>query len=55
MNDQDKIAQFLAGAPHAIVGASRDRSKIGNRVLQAYLQNQRPVYPVNPVAQEIED
>jgi uncharacterized protein len=54
MNDQDRIAQFLTGAPHAVVGASRDRSKIGTRVLQAYLQNQRPVYPVNPRAQEIE-
>jgi predicted CoA-binding protein len=37
-----------------VVGASRDRSKAGNRVLQAYLQNKRPVYPVNPGAQEIE-
>jgi uncharacterized protein len=54
MTDQDKIARFLAGAPHAVVGASRNRSKIGNRVLHAYLQNQRPVYPVNPAAAEIE-
>ena len=45
---QDKIARFLAGAPHAVVGASRDRSKYGNRVLRVYLQNGRPVYPVNP-------
>jgi predicted CoA-binding protein len=54
MNEHDKIAQFLGGAPHAVVGASRDSSKIGNRVLQAYLQTQRPVYPVNPAVQEIE-
>ena len=54
MNEQERITQFLAGAPHAVVGASRDRSKTGNRVLRAYLQNQRPVYPVNPGAQEIE-
>lgn len=54
MNNQEKISQFLAGAPHAVVGASRDRSKIGNRVLQAYLQTGRPVYPVNPGAKEIE-
>ncbi len=54
MNNQDKITQFLAGARHAVVGASRDRSKIGNQVLQAYLENERPAYPVNPSAKEIE-
>lgn len=45
---------FLAGAPHAVVGASRDRTKIGNGVLQSYLQSGRPVYPLNPGAEEIE-
>jgi uncharacterized protein len=54
MNNQDKITQFLAGAPHAVVGASRDQSKIGNQVLQAYLENGRPAIPVNPSAKEIE-
>ena len=53
-SQQDKIARFLAGTPHAVVGASRDRSKYGNRVLRVYLQNGRPVYPVNPGAQQIE-
>ena len=37
-----------------MVGASRDRSKYGNRVLRVYLQNGRPVYPVNPGVQQIE-
>lgn len=54
MDQQKNIAEFLAGAPHAVVGASRDRSKIGNQVLQAYQQSGRPVYPVNPGAVEIE-
>jgi uncharacterized protein len=54
MDQQTNIAAFLAGGPHAVVGASRDRSKIGNRVLQAYLQSGRPVYPVNPGGGEIE-
>lgn len=54
MNERTKINAFLAGGPHAVVGASRDRTKIGNRVLQAYLQAGRPVFPVNPLAGEIE-
>jgi uncharacterized protein len=54
MDNQAKIAEFLAGEPHAVVGASRDRAKIGNRVLQAYLQAGRPVFPVNPGADEVE-
>jgi uncharacterized protein len=50
----DQIKQFLAGSPHAVVGASRDRSKFGNKVLRTYLQNNRPVYAVNPNEQTIE-
>src|SRR2546421_39866 len=48
MNEEATIAEFLAGAPHAVVGASRDRSKIGNLVLRAYLQARGPVSPVVP-------
>jgi uncharacterized protein len=54
MDPRKNIHEFLAGAPHAVVGASRDRSKIGNRVLLAYLQSGRAVYPVNPGGGEIE-
>lgn len=49
-----QIEQFLAGLPHAVVGASRDRAKYGNKVLRVYMQNNRPVYPVNPNAQTVE-
>ena len=42
------------GAPLAVIGASRSRSKYGNKVLRAYLQNEREVYPVNPSAAEVE-
>jgi predicted CoA-binding protein len=38
----------------SLKGEGSCRRSIGNRVLQAYLQNQRPVYPVNPGAQEID-
>ena len=42
------IDAFLAGSPHAVAGASRDRSKFGNKVLRNYLQRGMPVYAVNP-------
>ena len=54
MNDETRIDEFLNGARHAVVGASRDRSKIGNQVLRAYVKSGRPVFPVNPSVDEIE-
>lgn len=54
MTIQRQIEAFLAGSPHAVVGASQDREKYGNKVLRAYLQQQRAVYPVNPTAEVVE-
>lgn len=54
MTVQERIRKFLDGGPHAVVGASRDRSKYGNKVLRAYLQRGREVFPVNPNATEVE-
>jgi predicted CoA-binding protein len=54
MTEQDQIKQFLAGKRFAVVGASKDRAKYGNKVLRAYLQNNRDAIPVNPGADEIE-
>lgn len=54
MPSQDKIKQFLAGKRFAVVGASQDREKYGNKVLRAYQQNNLEVVPVNPSASEIE-
>jgi uncharacterized protein len=51
---QDQIDRFFAGSPHAVVGASQDRAKYGNKVLRAYQQMNRPVYPINPHVDEIE-
>lgn len=31
----ERIKAFLAGSPHAVVGASTDRTKYDNRVLRA--------------------
>lgn len=49
-----RIESFLAGSPFAVVGASADRAKYGNKVLRCYMQNGRTVFAVNPSAGEIE-
>lgn len=40
--------------PVAILGASADRTKYGNKSLRAHLQQGYEVYPVNPKGGEIE-
>jgi uncharacterized protein len=54
MEQHEKITQFLAGRRFAVVGASSDRTKYGNRVLRAYLQNGLDVVAVNPKEKDIE-
>lgn len=54
MTEQEQIRAFLEEGPHAVVGASRDRSKYGNKVLRVFQQTGRAVYPVNPLATEVE-
>ena len=54
MTLEEKIDRFLGGSPHAVVGASQDRSKYGNKVLRAYLQKNRAVFAVNPNADDVE-
>ena len=54
MADQARIDTFLAGKRFAVVGASQDRTKYGNKVLRTYLQNNLTVFPVNPRADRIE-
>ena len=52
MNDQ--IKRFLAVGSFAVVGASANRAKFGNKVLRCYAQHDHPVVGVNPQAKEIE-
>lgn len=52
--NQGDIDAFLDGSPFAVVGASTNRDKYGNKVLRVYQQNNRTVYPINPRAEEIE-
>jgi predicted CoA-binding protein len=50
----ERIQAFLASPSFAVVGASVDRSKYGNKVLRCYQQHGREVYPINPRAAEVE-
>jgi uncharacterized protein len=54
MSTQDQIKTFLAGKRFAVVGASQDREKYGNKVLRVYQQNEIEVVPVNPTADDVE-
>lgn len=51
---QQKVDAFLAAGPFAVVGASVDRSKYGNKVLRCYQQHGKEVYPINARADEVE-
>ena len=44
----DPVQDFLAQKTFAVVGASPDRSKYGNKVLRCYMQHGRAVTPVHP-------
>lgn len=54
MTHDDPIERFLSGDVFAVVGASSDRNKYGNKVLRCYLQNGREAHPVNPRGGTIE-
>jgi len=41
------IKEFFKSPAFAVVGASNDRKKFGNKVLRCYLQHDLIVYPVN--------
>lgn len=50
----NKIEEFLKGKTFAVVGASTNREKYGNKVLRCYIQNNLEVFPINPRAEQIE-
>lgn len=54
MNLNQDIEAFLASTTFAVVGASADRGKYGNRVLRFLMENGRNVVPVNPNAVTVE-
>jgi len=50
----NNIEEFLKANTFAVAGASRDRSKYGNKVFRATAASGRTVYPLNPTAPEVE-
>jgi predicted CoA-binding protein len=53
-NIESPASKFIAAKSFAVAGASRDRSKYGNKVFQALVTSGHTVYPLNPSAPEIE-
>lgn len=53
-DESQRIDTFLAGSAFAVVGASSNRDKYGNKILRCYLQHGRRAIPVNPGHSEIE-
>jgi len=49
-----EIARFFATKSFAVVGASADRAKYGNKVLRCYQQHGLPVVGVHPTVAEVE-
>jgi len=54
MTIHEQIETFLGSEIFAVVGASSQRHKYGNKVFRCYLQNGRRAIPVNPTEKEIE-
>lgn len=54
MNEPGTIERFLAASRFAVLGASKDRWKYGNKILRCYLQHGRDAIPVNPKESEVE-
>ena len=54
MNEDQRIESFLSGSPFAVVGASADPAKYGNKVLKMYQQHNIAAHPINPKGGQIE-
>jgi len=50
----NNIEVFLKASTFAVAGASRDRSKYGNKVFVALVASGRCAYPLNPTHTEVE-
>ena len=51
---QASIGEIFQIGAYAVVGASTNRDKFGNKVLRCYQQNNKIVYPVHPLETIIE-
>lgn len=52
MNDNTR--HFFSSPAYAVVGASKNREKFGNKVLRCYIKHNKTVYPIHPLETDIE-
>lgn len=53
MDLDGKLERFFAAGSFAVVGASDDASKYGNKVYRCYLDHKMKAFPVNPNAKTV--
>lgn len=54
MSIDQQVKSFLSSQTFAVVGASSNRQKYGNKVFRIFLQQEYSAFPVNPNATEVE-
>lgn len=54
MTVDEQLNKFFSAKKYAVVGASTNREKYGNKVLRCYMQHEKDVIPINPRADHIE-
>jgi predicted CoA-binding protein len=54
MTIREQIDLFLSAPAFAVIGASADRNKFGNKVVRCYLMHNKRIIPVNPKESTIE-
>jgi predicted CoA-binding protein len=54
MTSKAAVEEFLAQQTLAVVGASRDEKKFGNKVYKDLIRKGYKTYPINPNAEEID-
>ena len=54
MDELGRVGEFLEADWFAVVGASPNREKYGNKVLRAYQQAGKEAVPIHPAAEEVE-
>ena len=53
--EEELVADFLTAPAFAVVGASKNRTKFGNKILRCYLQHGKATTPVSPKEPEVEN
>lgn len=51
---KNQINQFFQSLEYAVIGASSNRDKYGNKVLRCFIKHNKITYPVNPREEIIE-